>query len=476
MNIFRITKNAASLFIADLIAKLSSAFLSVAIIRHLQTSEYGAYSAILGFLLIGGLITEFGLSQVLIREIAQEKTRSAELFSGAVLLSAPLAMFAAVGSILAAVLMDYPSELILLLAFATIAIFTNALIILSGAVLRAYEHMGALSVINATLSVSSAILGIIWLQHGARVKELIVLLIVTSTIHASVLLFYILRRFIIIDIASAVSRFSIMKEAVPIAILGLCGVIIQRFDVLLLSKTSGMNAVGIYSGAITIIEALGIFIQSILGAAFPFLALCWKVSPMKAADNYEKIVRYFVIIGLPITLGVFMLSDKIVILLYKPEYIQSSICLKILIWCFMLNSIAGPAGMFLIITRKYLQRFIPYALFITAVSIVLNLILTPVYGYLAASGIALLVSLMLFTVKIVAMSDILPVKPRWVQISWRSMTGATLMGGVLFLMHSYTIAELVIVGFLVYVMSLILMGEFSKEYQIAVRYLRGSRA
>jgi O-antigen/teichoic acid export membrane protein len=476
-SLYRITKNAASLFSADMIARLSSAFLSVAIIRHLRTSEFGAYSTILGFLLIGGLVAEFGLSQVLVREIAQNKKRSSELFSGAVLALIPLATFASMGSILAALLMGYSSTLTLLLAFATIAIFTNALILLSGAVLRAYEHMGALSVINAFISISTAVLGILWLQNGAKLKELIALLIATSTIHALILLFYIMRRFVSIDFGSAIKgKLSLMKEAVPIAILGLCAVIIQRFDVLLLSKTSGMSAVGIYSSAITIIEALGIFIQSILGAAFPFIALCWKESPMKAGDNYGKILRYFVIVGLPITIGVFMLSDRIVLLLFRQEYIQSAICLKILIWCFMLNSIAGPAGMFLIITKKYLRRFIPYALFITSVSVILNLLLIPRYGYLAASGIALFVSLLLFIVKIVAMSEILPIKPRWVQISWRSMIGAAVMGGGLLWMRNYSLGELVVLGAFTYMITLTILGEFSEEFQVAARYLKGSRA
>lgn len=477
MSILRLTKNAAWLFSADMIARLSGALLSVAIIRHLHTSEYGAYSTILGFLLIGSLVAEFGLSQVLVREIAQNRTRATELFSRAVFITLLVAAIASAVSITAALLLDYPSTMTILLAISTIAIFTNVLILISGAVLRAFEQMGVLSLVNAVFSVSSAACGIVWLQKGAKLKELIVLLVATTVFNAVVLLLYILKRMVRYEMSSALlGKVELIKEAAPIAILGFCAVILQRFDVLLLSKTNGMSAVGIYSGAVTIVEALGVFIQSILGAAFPFIAVSWKESPPKALENYENILRYFVIVGLPVTVGLYLLSERVVLLLFRPEYMESAACLKILIWCFMLNSVAGPAGMFLIITKKKLRRFIPFAVTITGFSILLNLLFTPRYGYLAASVIALSVSMLLFVVKIFAIRDILPAQPRWIQISWRSFAGVLVMGGVLLWLNNYSLAELMVFGAISYGISLIVLGEFSNEYKSAVRYFKGSKA
>ena len=82
-SLLRIIKNSISLLSEGIIGKLSYFLFILVVVRHLSTADFGLYSTILSFVAIGGLLAEFGLSQVLVREIAQEKTKSAALFSGA---------------------------------------------------------------------------------------------------------------------------------------------------------------------------------------------------------------------------------------------------------------------------------------------------------------------------------------------------------------------------------------------------------
>jgi len=475
-DLLRIGKNAVSLFFEGIVARVVNIFFIMEIVRHLSTSDYGAYSAILSFLAIGTVVAEFGLSQVLVREAAQQRERSSELLTGAILLALPLVVIVSGGTIIAAIVFGYAPAFYTLLAFSTIAILTNTLVLLAGAVLRAFERMGILSLINSVVLSSSAVAGIFWLRHGAGLRELIVLLIATSTVNALTLLLYVVRHLAGFALAQAfrVGR-SLLGGAAPIAVLGLCNVILLRFDVLLLSRAWGMSEAGIYSAALTIIAALALIIQSVVGAVFPFLAMRWKESAMATVRSYEQMLRFLAIVGMAATVEVFLLADRIVPLLFNERYLGSTVCLRILIWSFMLNAISGPVGMLLVVTKDRLRQYIPYALAATTLSIVLNLWLTPRYGYIAASWITVLISLLLFTFKVLVLGDILPVRPRWLRISWRSIVAAVPMGGILWWARDQPLVALIAIGCVTYSVTLVALGEFWGEYRMLLRYLRKSK-
>lgn len=471
--VLRVAKNAASLTAADLVARLSNAVLSVSIIRQLDREDYGAYSTIMAFLLIGGLLAEFGLSQVLMREIAQNKNRSSELLSGAVIAVIPLAGFASIGIILVAFLLRYTPQFGPLAVLASISVFTNTLILLTGAVLRAFERMGILSLINGSTSALSAGIGVLWLQYGAGLRELVLLLTLSSALTCLIFLYYTSRGITRLRFTRAIPvAKTLLRGATPLAILGLCAVILQRFDVLVLSKICGLGEAAIYSASVTIVETLTLLTQSVIGAAFPYVALSWKESPLRATRNYELMLRIFSLIGMGMTTSLFFLADKIVSTLYQEAYVGSAACLRILVWPFMLNTLSGPVGMLLIVTKDRLKRFIPYALLITGLSALLNLLVTPKYGYIGASWVTLLVSFLLFTVKVRALRDILPSRPHWFGILWRPIAAAAVLGTVLWRLGDSPLSFLIPFGFLIYSGALLAFGEFAGEYQVVLRYLK----
>jgi O-antigen/teichoic acid export membrane protein len=444
----------------------------MAVVRHLSTSSYGAYSTILSFLTIGMIVAEFGLSQVLVREIAQQKDRNSELFSGAILVAVPLVAIVSCGTILVAIVIGYSPAFYILLAFSTIAIFTNTLVLLAGAVLRAFERMGVLSLINSVVLSSSAVAGIFWLQHGAGLRELIVLFAITSTVNALSLMIYVLKRLAsFVSTRAFIAAKGLLIAALPIGIFLLCGVILRRFSVLVLSSACGMSQAGIYDAARTFTNALAMITQSVIGAVFPFMAILWKQSAMATVRSYEQMLRFFAIAGMAATVGVFLLANKIVLLLYGEAYLESATCLRILIWAFMLNAFSGPVGMLLIVTQDRLRHYIPYALVATALSIMGNILLTPKHGYIAASWIAVFTALLLYIFKLIALKDILPVRPKVFKISWRSVVASGLMGGNLWLSRELPLAPLIVIGFVTYTVALIALGEFKWEYYMLYRHI-----
>ncbi len=443
------------------------------VVRHLTTIDFGFYSAILSFIAISGFVVEFGISQILVREIAQQKSRSTELFSGAIIVCMLLYVVVSPCIILAAVLSGYSQSFIYLVSFAILGIVGNTSVLLAGAVFRAHERMVSLSSINSGILIFSAIAGIVWLHHGAGIHELIILFVATPTINAVFLILYVQRHLAQFSISKGISAWKcLFKMALPLAILNLCYIIIMRFDILLLSKTVGMGDAGVYSAARNITDALFLFTQSIIGAVFPLAAVQWKESVNSAVINYEKTLRLFMIFGMAATVGVFILSKDIILLLYGERYLESALCMKILIWSFMIGSLAGPSGMLLIITDNGLKRFIPYAIGVTCISLILNLWLTPKYGYYSASYIAVLSSLTAFAFRVMVVRDILTKRVRWLRTIWRPVVASLIMGFSLRLFDYLPLSAQLPLGFVVYVTALFAMGEFAEEYRVIISRLR----
>ena len=194
-NLLRITKNTISLLSESVIARLSSFLFTLVVVRHLSTSDFGFYSTLVSFVGIGVGLAEFGISYVLIREIAQQKNRGTELFSGGIMVALPLFVISALGTVGVAVLFGYERSFVLLLALATLGGLGNTLVLLAGAVFRAFKRMVVLSVVNSVVLIFATGAGILWVWQGATVRDLILLFVGTPVINALILMGYVFRHF-----------------------------------------------------------------------------------------------------------------------------------------------------------------------------------------------------------------------------------------------------------------------------------------
>ena len=111
--------------------------------------------------------------------------------------------------------------------------------------------------------------------------------------------------------------------------------------------------------------------------------------------SYEKSVKYLVILGLPIAVGTTLLANPIILIIYKSGFSQSIVALQILIWSIpiiFINYILGTA-----INSINKQRDTVKTTFVAMLlNIILNLLLLPKYGLIAACFITVLTELTCF--------------------------------------------------------------------------------
>lgn len=472
-NLLRLLKNAFSLLTTELVNTTIRVAFTAFLVRHLSVSDFGIYTTITVFLAFGSLFADFGMSQVIVRDVAQERDSGRVILPNAILIALSLATLTWGGLILLAVVFNYPGRMQGLLLIAGAALLFNSVAQLSAATVRAFERMEILAAINSGVSIVTSTLGILLLKMGKGLPTQIGLIVASAAVTALLLSVIVHLRLVPFSLTfqPATSK-QILREALPIAILLGCNIVLTKSDLVVLSKVQNMTAVGIYGAAVKFMDFLDIFTASALGAMLPFMAARWSQPSTSALRSYQQALRVFIVLGTAATVGVFMLSDDIVGLVFGASYQATALPLRILAGALLFNFLSGPVGLFLLVSRERLFHVIPYVLAITVLSVALNLFLIPRYGYIGASGVRAVISALLFVAKLRMTDYFLGQRLRWLKIIVRPLIAAAVMGVLIYLMQGLSLLLIVPVGALAYLVVLLGSGEFrAEEYKFLESYL-----
>lgn len=125
-----------------------------------------------------------------------------------------------------------------------------------------------------------------------------------------------------------------------------------QFDTILIGRLLGAEYLGIYTVAKTFVMKPAQIINPILTkVTFPIMAKV-QDNDFKLKSIYLKTISYLCSINFPIYIGIFILANPIIIILFGEKWVASIIILKILSLYFMLRSIANPIGSLLLAKGK----------------------------------------------------------------------------------------------------------------------------
>jgi O-antigen/teichoic acid export membrane protein len=196
----------------------------------------------------------------------------------------------------------------------------------------------------------------------------------------------------------------LLKEIVwysfPILVVGVAGMVNQNIDKILLPRLLSadqqpMEQLGIYGANYKLAVLMNMFIQAFRYAFEPFF-----FSQVKSENNkkgYALILKYFVIFGLIIFLGISLFLDLFKTLNIIDEAYYSG--LKVVPLVLMANLFLGiyyTLSLWYKLTDK--TRYGAYfALIGSVISIAVNILFIPVYGYMA-SAVAVLICFIVMAV------------------------------------------------------------------------------
>ena len=395
----RIFKNTSTLFSAHLIGRLGSLVITIWLMpRSFEESDLGGYFVAIALTNLIAILTELGIHNPLIREMTLNLSQTRHFLGNALLVGLVLSVVAYALMIISGVFLGYASKIVTMIVYLGLAEIVNSIAQLYRCVFRAHEEMKyeALTVVAERgtffLIGGSAILlgyGLVNVCQAMLIASCInlILSIGFTRYRFTPLRFEPSRRIVVV----------LMQQALPFAVGNLFNLLYFRVDAIMLSKLSpdGIDANTWYGLAYTIVNAFttlpGAFM---MGAMFPVLSRAYERDRDRLSDAYTFGVRWMVICGVPLAVGLAVLSHQITAFLfstYTPDAV-AKITIALL-W------LSGSGGLIFLTTvvltmlRAADKRRVFSVLMGTTalLNIGLNLVLIPRFSHVGAA-VAMVIS------------------------------------------------------------------------------------
>ncbi len=470
----RIFKNTSSLFSAHLIGRLGSLVITIWLMpRYFTESELGGYFVAIALTNLIATLTELGLQNPLIREMTLHLQQTRHYLGNALIVRVILSIIA-YGIMIISGIFLYSPVIVKMIIFLGLAEIANSLAQLYRCVFRAHEEMKyeALTVIaerGAFLVIGGGAI-----LRGYGLVPVCQVMLVASCIN--LILSVGLTRLRFTSLRFQPSREIVkvlMQQALPFAIGNLFNLLYFRVDAIMLSKLSseGIDANTWYGLAYTIVNAFTILPGAfMMGAMFPVLSRAWEREKGRFPGAYTFGMRWMVLSGFPLAVGLSTLSPEITAVLFPTytanEVAKVSTALQWLSWAGGLIFVTTAVLAVLRATDK--RRAFSVLMGTTALlNICLNLYLIPRFSH-AGAAIAMVISevfLLIFGIgyisrNIIKFRETPPIFPTVLKASILS----ALMGiGLVMLKGSFSIWVLIPLAVLFYGGGITILGEFRER-------------
>ncbi|NLE76711.1 MAG: flippase [Chloroflexi bacterium] len=328
----RIAVNSALLFYANVLTSGVSLVLVAVLARYLGTAGFGRYGYVISFNELLVVLSELGLSKILVREVAQEPNRTADHLSMAWTLRLLLS-----GLVLAIVFLSTGGQTEPQLRTAIWVYAGSQLIFnlteLFLSVFRAYQRMEL-----QALVVTVAQVLILALTLGAVALKLDLVWVFAAALAANAARFFlgwavVARRFAPLRLSrDGRGMGSMFWESAPVGISLLLRRYIWRGGVVLLAAWQGDMAAGILYGPLRIVEQMRIVPMSLVGSILPMLANRARRSPEEFGRGLEKSLKVFMVLSLLLAVTLTFLAEPIVQVVLGEELRESAGTLRLLGW------------------------------------------------------------------------------------------------------------------------------------------------
>ena len=458
----RIAKNTAALFAGQFVVAILGLVLSIFIARSLGAVIFGKLSFALAFTAIFAVFSDLGYSTLLIREVARDKSQASKYLNNVISIRALLSFVIFVLIVIAINAMGYPTDtknVIYLFGIYTLVVSFSGVFKVT---FRAFEKMEYEAGITIFVNIIRVSLGLLVLFLGYGLIEL-ALVFLFSGIFDFLLSFLVCERKFVKPKIEVDWDFwkNTIKIALPLSMLSIFGLIYVRIDTIMLSVMKGDAVVGWYNAAYGLVLGFKPIPSLFLNAIFPLMSYYYVSSIDSLKVAYEKASKFLLILGLPLAVGITLLADRIIPILYGQQFYPSIIALQILAWDLLLIFLYGPLGNVLVSTNKQ-NQMAALAGMSALLNVILNLILIPPLSYIGAAIATIITETFLFGVYFYLVSKQLHTLFLHKLIA-KPLIACLVMGLFIYFCTAMNLFIIIFLSIVLYFVALYLIGGFSKE-------------
>ncbi|HLD86611.1 MAG TPA: flippase [Candidatus Nanoarchaeia archaeon] len=473
----RISRNAAYLGAAEIISRALQFAVMLAAARFLSQGDFGKFNFALSLAFIAMILADLGINQLLVRTVARNKKALEKYVFNGMIIKVFLALISGLLVYTALGVFGYAQEtrtvVYIIWLFAILGTFTELLY----SIFRAFERMefdSALKIARMVLLTSISI--VILLKGMGVVAFSIAFVAVEAVVVASgfaIASTLFMKKQLSVSLIDASYMKRMLCDALPFGLAIVFGSIYFYISGVMLSVMEGDVAVALFSSAYNIVLAL-LFIPTVYtNAIYPVLCRYYASSKENLELLYDRSFKYLLIAGLPISVGLYALSDDIIALLYGESYAGASLVLKIISGYIFLKFLNFHLGITLYATNRQKQRM--WGQGITAlVNILLNLFLIPRYGIAGAAISTLITEIVLFGLYYAFMREVVSLRLSRGEILKPLIAALSLFAAISYI--QVPLIPLIIAGAMVYGAVIIILKTFDSTDWRIVKGIMGKNA
>lgn len=428
---------------------------------YLGLDGFGDYGTVLAFVYIFSVLADFGLYSVVVRDISASGADENKIINNALSIRLFLGAAVLASAYLFSFLFPYSDEVRTGILIASVGYWLlNCVQVLMGLFQkhllmdrvalaeflgRAVQFIGVLVAVHYNLGFLF-IIGTIF--FGAFFNFLLVIFYTRKLVRL---------RF---DFDFSLWK-DMLSRAFPLALSAILVLIYFKLDTVFLSVMKDSSAVGIYSLAYKIMENLIFFPSMLVGLTMPLMSRTAFEDREKFKSIIQRTLNFLLLAIVPIVLGIFAVSDKLILLLSRPEFSDASAVLRILIAALAFIFLGALFSNVIIALKK--QKSLAYIYFFGAVfNVALNFIFIPQYSYFGAAATTLATEFLVTLLMAAFIYREIKFIPSFHNLLSTGGAGM-LMFVVLSALSFLDIFSMIIVGAATYVLAAYAFGGVSKE-------------
>lgn len=381
-----LAKNTLYLTLAAVGQKMIAFVYFLFLARIMEPEATGAYFLAVSIATMFSVIADFGITPVIIREIAKRPDSAVHQLRIALGTKLPFILLAVIGTLGAGYVLQYDARIILLISLASLVLLLDSVHLLYYGALRGaqklkYEYVGIF-----LGQLVSAVSGGLVLWFHPSLSLLIFALVAGSLTNVLVSVTKSVRVYgsrILKPLWNWHETKHLLQVALPFALAAIFVKVYSYVDSIFISKMIDTTAVGIYSIAYKFTYAFQFLPLAFIAAFYPGLSALVGKDPKKLEQTFMKGMWYMMLLAVPITFGIWLIAPEMV-LLAGNGYEASAPVLQALVFVLIPIFLDFPVGSLLNASDRQATK--TGIMGVTMViNVVLNALLIPHFQVLGAA-------------------------------------------------------------------------------------------
>ncbi|MBM3256298.1 MAG: flippase [Candidatus Moranbacteria bacterium] len=370
------------------ILSLGVALVTVGLItRYLGTEGFGNYTTVIAFYFLITALSDFGINQILTREISRPDAREKDIMANVLGLRLTITLVLILVGIFGVFFLPYGAQVKNGIWIMFLALFFSSL---SQTLNSIFQKKLVMNRLAWRELVSRFIqLGITYLAvKGDWGLVGILLAMVASFLFVLVASWELAGRYVKLKFSFDVNYWRFfLWEAAPLGIAAFVNFLYFKADAILLSLLRDSHDVGIYGAAYKVLESLIYFPFMFMGLVMPVFSYNIFHRPRRFLKIASRTLKAIWIVTVPLVVYLFFMAKEAIRVIAGAGFEEAVFVLQILAVALGAIFLAHFFNSVLIVVNK--QKILLYILAGTAgLSLVLNIIFIPVYSFMAAAVIS----------------------------------------------------------------------------------------